>query len=80
MRLVDDWRARWWRWWSTRIAIAGSFLSGVVAYDPTWLLSLWHMMPWEVKGFLPTQLAAAIAFVLFASTVLARFIKQGEKK
>lgn len=72
MKFIDDIRRRWWRLWSVRLNALGLILL-------TWgelPLSIWQMMPGEVRAILPGHWATALAGLAFGAATIARLIRQ----
>ena len=75
MKLIEG-AKQWWRLWSVRLNALGLALLTWFALDPVALLSVWQMMPPEVRGRLPGSSVAIIGAVLFALSMIARLVRQ----
>mgnify|MGYP005848911033 CR=1 FL=1 len=74
-RLVPDAR-RVWLYWSTWLEAAGLAILGFVQLEAVGVLSVWNMMPAQVRSILPNHIAEPIAMVLFVAAIVAKFIRQ----
>lgn len=75
MTLIEEAR-QWWRLWSQRINAIGLLLLTWFAVDPVAVLTVWNMMPAEVRGRVPANSVALIGAVLFALSMIARLVRQ----
>lgn len=78
-RLVDDWR-NWHRWWSMRLNALGLAILTWVQFDPVGVLYVWSLMPDEVRFILPPRVLVFVGLGLFALSMIARVVKQNDKK
>ncbi len=75
MKLVDNAR-HWWRFWSVRLAAAGSALQALLTWWPEAGLALWNAMPVEVKALLPAKAVMTLPLILFLTAIVARLVRQ----
>ena len=75
LELIEDWR-NFWRFWSVRLGIVGSAITGVLIAFPDVALSAWAMMPADLKLLIPLQYMPLIGVVVFALSIVARLVKQ----
>ena len=75
LELIEDWR-NFWRFWSVRLGIIGSAVTGVLIAFPDVALSAWAMMPADLKSAIPEHYMPLIGVVIFVASLIARAIKQ----
>ena len=75
LELIEDWR-NFWRFWSVRLGIIGSAITGVLIAFPDVALSAWAMMPGDLKAAIPERYTPLIGVVIFVASLIARAIKQ----
>ena len=75
LELIEDWR-NFWRFWSVRLGIIGSAITGVLIAFPDVALSAWAMMPADLKSAIPERYMPLIGVVIFVASLVARAIKQ----
>ena len=75
LQLIEDWR-NFWRFWSVRLGIVGSAVTGVLIAFPDVALSAWAMMPGDLKAAIPERYMPLIGVVIFVASLIARAIKQ----
>ena len=75
LQLIEDWR-NFWRFWSVRLGIVGSAITGVLIAFPDVALSAWAMMPGDLKAAIPERYMPLIGVVIFVASLVARAIKQ----
>ena len=75
LELIEDWR-NFWRFWSVRLGIIGSAITGVLIAFPDVALSAWAMMPADLKSAIPEHYMPLIGVVIFVASLIARAIKQ----
>ena len=75
LELIEDWR-NFWRFWSVRLGIVGSAITGVLIAFPDFALSAWAMMPADLKSAIPERYMPLIGVVIFVASLVARAIKQ----
>ena len=73
--LIENWRECW-RFWSVRLGIVGSAITGVLIAFPDVALSAWAMMPADLKSAIPERYMPLIGVVVFALSIVARLVKQ----
>ena len=75
LELIEDWR-NFWRFWSVRLGIVGSAITGVLIAFPDAALAAWAILPHELKSSIPPQYMPLIGVVIFVASLIARAIKQ----
>ena len=75
LELIEDWH-NFWRFWSVRLGIIGSAITGVLIAFPDVALSAWAMMPGDLKAAIPERYMPLIGVVIFVASLVARAIKQ----
>lgn len=75
LELIEDWR-NFWRFWSVRLGIVGSAITGVLIAFPDVALSAWAMMPADLKSAIPERYMPLIGVIIFVASLIARAIKQ----
>lgn len=75
LELIEDWR-NFWRFWSVRLGIVGSAITGVLIAFPDVALSAWAMMPADLKAAIPERYMPLVGVVIFVASLIARAIKQ----
>lgn len=75
LELIEDWR-NFWRFWSVRLGIIGSAITGVLIAFPDVALSAWAMMPADLKSAIPERYMPLIGVVILVASLIARAIKQ----
>ena len=75
IELIEDWR-NFWRFWSVRLGIVGSAITGVLIAFPDVALSAWAMMPADLKSVIPERYMPLIGVGIFVASLIARAIKQ----
>ena len=75
LEIIEDWR-NFWRFWSVRLGIIGSAITGVLIAFPDVALSAWAMMPADLKAAIPERYMPLIGVVIFVASLIARAIKQ----
>ena len=75
LELIEDWR-NFWRFWSVRLGIIASAITGVLIAFPDVALSAWAMMPADLKSAIPERYMPLIGVVIFVASLIARAIKQ----
>lgn len=76
LKPIEGARRNWWRLWSIRLNLIGGLLLTAFMTWPEFALTLWNMMPDEVKALVPDRFILAIPLALFALSVIARLIRQ----
>ena len=77
LELIEDWR-NFWRFWSVRLGIVGSAITGVLIAFPDVALSAWAMMPADLKSVIPERYMPLIGVGIFVASLVARAIKQSK--
>ena len=77
LELIEDWR-NFWRFWSVRLGIVGSAITGVLIAFPDVALSAWAMMPADLKAYLPERYMPLFGVAVFVLSLIARAIKQSK--
>lgn len=75
MKIIPHWRVLW-RAWSVRLNAIGLAILAWFAVDPVSLLAVWNMMPAAVHEIFPAQLASILGAILFALSLMAKFVRQ----
>ena len=75
LELIEDWR-NFWRFWSVRLGIVGSAITGVLIAFPDVALSAWAMMPADLKSVIPERYMPLIGVGILVASLIARAIKQ----
>lgn len=75
MKFIQDAR-NWWRLWSIRLNAIGLSILAYVQIDPVGALSVWNMMPGEVRHVLPANIVTLIGLALFGLSMVARLVVQ----
>lgn len=71
LQLIPDWRQAW-RWWSVRVAALAGLLGTYLLAAPETLVQVIHMLPAELRGWVPPLLGPVIT----AAIVVIRLAKQ----
>ena len=75
LELIEDWR-NFWRFWSVRLGVIGSALTGFLVAFPDQALQAWALLPADLKAFLPEQYMPLVGVAIFVLSLIARAIKQ----
>lgn len=75
VELIDDWRL-FWRFWSVRLGIIGTALTGALVAFPDAALYAWNLLPSDLKAAIPERYVPLIGVAVFVLSLLARLIKQ----
>lgn len=73
--LIEDWRLGW-QFWSVRLGVIGTVVTGVFVAWPDFVLYLWGAMPYEVKALIHPKAVQLLGVFIFGMSVVARFVKQ----
>lgn len=73
--LIANWREAS-RWWSMRVSALGSLLFAAMGLMPDQLLTLWNMMPAEIRDHVPSRAASWIGVILFVLVAVTRVLPQ----
>lgn len=75
IQLIEDWR-NFWRFWSVRLGVIGSALTGWLVAFPDQALQAWSLLPADLKAYLPEQYMPLVGVAIFVMSLIARAIKQ----
>lgn len=75
IQLIEDWR-NFWRFWSVRLGVIGSALTGWLVAFPDQALQVWALLPADLKAYLPEQYMPLVGVAIFVLSLIARAIKQ----
>ena len=75
MKLIENW-GDWWKLWSVRAHAAETAFWTLLLTWSDMGVSLWNMMPSEVKDVLPEKAVAVLPALFFGSTLFLRVAKQ----
>jgi len=74
---VDGWRQRIFGEWSSRLQMGGLVsLVAQLPVDPVTGLSLWNMMPREVREILPSPVLSVLSVMVFVLAWLSKYQAQ----
>ncbi|MEO7465775.1 MAG: hypothetical protein ABIV36_02050 [Sphingobium limneticum] len=76
MRLIDDWRQRWLKFWSVRLTLIGNGLLTVLLAFPDIARETWASLPDDLKALLPVRVAYWIPVMIFVAATFARLVRQ----
>lgn len=75
LELIEDWR-NFWRFWSVRLGVIGSALTGWLVAFPDQALQAWALLPADLKAYLPERYMPLVGVAIFVLSLIARAIKQ----
>lgn len=75
VELIDDWRL-FWRFWSVRLGIIGTALTGILVAFPDAALYAWNILPSDLKAAIPERYVPLIGVGVFVLSLFARLVKQ----
>jgi hypothetical protein len=75
VKLIDDFRC-FTKFWSVRLAVIGSTLTAALIAFPEIALSVWTMMPGDLRSAFPEKYMPLIGVGIFVLSIIARAIKQ----
>ena len=75
LELIEDWR-NFWRFWSVRLGVIGSALTGFLIAFPDQALQAWALLPADLKSAIPERYMPLIGVGIFVASLIARAIKQ----
>lgn len=75
IQLIEDWR-NFWRFWSVRLGVIGSALTGWLIAFPDQALQAWALLPADLKAYLPERYMPLVGVAIFVMSLIARAIKQ----
>lgn len=76
MKLIEDWRSRWLKFWSVRLNLLGNGLLATLLAFPEIARELWAALPDELKMLLPVRIAYWIPVLIFGAATFARLVRQ----
>lgn len=79
IQLIDDARKAW-KFWSIRLQILGTSITGFFAVFPNVAIEAWQQIPQEIKQMLPPKVLPVIGVVICIAAVIARLVKQPKLK
>lgn len=65
-----------WKAWSVWLSTAGAALGVFLLQAPDALLGAWNMLPPDLKGILPVNIAQYVSYLLIALGIIAQFVRQ----
>lgn len=77
LELIEDWR-NFWRFWSVRLGVIGSALTGYLVAFPDQALQAWAMLPADLKAYLPERYMPLVDVKIFVLSMIARVVKQSK--
>lgn len=77
LELIEDWR-NFWRFWSVRLGVIGSALTGFLVVFPDQALQAWALLPADLKAYLPEKYMPLVGVAIFVLSMIARVIKQSK--
>ncbi|MNK60144.1 hypothetical protein D3C87_792720 [compost metagenome] len=75
MKLIPQWR-EWHRFWSVRLQILGTAILALALETPHALLTVWSMVPADLRAELPEGTGKWIGIAVIAFGIIARIIYQ----
>lgn len=75
MKLIPQWR-EWHRFWSVRLQLLGAAILTLALETPNALLTVWSMVPADLRTELPEGTGKWIGIAVIALGIVARFIRQ----
>lgn len=75
LKPIDEWRKAH-KFWSVRLNALLTAISTILLAWPDAALSLWGLLPAEVKALLPEKPILLVLVILSLGALAARFIKQ----
>lgn len=76
MKLIDDWRERWLKFWSVRLNLIGNGLLALLLAFPDIARETWANLPDDLKALLPVRVAYWIPVLIFGAATFARLVRQ----
>lgn len=77
LEFIEDWRD-FWRFWSVRLGVIGSALTGFLIAFPDQALQAWLLLPADLKAYLPERYMPLVGVAIFVLSLIARVIKQSK--
>lgn len=75
MKLIDEWR-KFYRFWSIRLGVIGTAVTGCLIASPEAALFAWGLLPNDLKAAIPPQYTPLLGVFIFGMSMIARLIKQ----
>lgn len=75
LELISNWRD-WWRFWSVRLQLAGVFLLGLLEAFPNAAISVWSVMPADIRAEIPADAIQWLGYAIIVAGIIARVIRQ----
>lgn len=80
IQLIDNWRVRFFKFWSVRIDLIAAAFAGYALAFPDAAIMAWNQFPAELKAYVPVQWTPYISMFLLIASMVARSIKQPKLK
>ena len=78
IKMIDN-KRHFFRFWSVRLGLAGTAMTGVLVGFPDVALQAWSAMPPELSAAIPAKYTPMLGVGFFVLSILARGIKQTYK-
>ena len=75
MKLIPQWR-EWHRFWSVRLQLLGAAILTLALETPNALLTVWSMVPADLRAELPEGTGKWIGIAVIALGIIARLVQQ----
>ena len=75
IKMIDN-KRHFLRFWSVRLGLAGTAMTGVLVGFPDVALQAWSAMPPELSAAIPARYMPMIGVGFFVLSILARGLKQ----
>ncbi|WP_368648536.1 hypothetical protein ABRY95_13725 [Castellaniella ginsengisoli] len=75
MKLIDNWR-QCHRFWSVRLQLAGAAILTFVEGFPDAFVSVWSVIPADVRAEIPSDLVRWVGIAVVAVGIIARIVRQ----
>lgn len=75
MKLIPQWRD-WHRFWSVRLQLLGAAILTLALETPNALLTVWSMVPADLRSELPEGTGKWIGVAVIALGIVARLVRQ----
>jgi len=79
IKMIDN-KRHFFRFWSVRLGLAGTAMTGVLVGFPDVALQSWSAMPPELSAAIPAKYTPMLGVGFFVLSILARGIKQTYKE
>lgn len=73
--LISNWRDGW-RFWSTRLQVAGVFILGLLEVFPDAAISIWAATPSDIRAQIPADAIQWFGYAIIVAGIIARYIRQ----